>query len=88
MHDVIKVADMVLERGHIPFIPHLTHFWHFLSPKPWETWMEIDEVILLRCDSVLRLFGESVGADREVELALKNSIRVYYNLHDIPDDWE
>lgn len=79
----IDAGDKVLEKGHIPFVPHLSHFWHFISPKPWETWMKIDKEWILFCDAILRLPGESKGADIEVEYAQSMGIPIYYSLEDI-----
>jgi len=80
----LMVADEVLKKGHIPFCPCLTHFWHFLSPKPWEVWLEIDSAILERCDALLRLDGDSEGADREVGQARYLGIPIYYSLEEVP----
>jgi len=80
----IEVADILLARGHIPFIPHLTHFWHFISPKTHREWMEIDKAILERCDAVLRLDGESRGADEEVAHAEKMGLKIYWSLEEVP----
>ena len=84
VHNVIKVADMLLEMGHIPFVPHLTHFWHCVSPKPWDVWLKIDKEVLRRCDAVLRVTGDSKGADLEVEYAKEIKLPVYYNIYDLP----
>ncbi len=80
-----EIGDKVLAKGHIPFIPHLSHFWHFLSPKSYEEWLKIDSAMIPRCDALLRVNGESKGADREVEIAKEKGIPVYYSLEDIPD---
>lgn len=80
-----EIGDKILVRGHIPFVPHLTHFWHYLSPKSWEEWLKIDSVIVGKCDALLRIGGESKGADMEVEIAKSKGILVYYNICDIPD---
>jgi len=79
----LLVADELLEMGYIPFPPCLSHFWHFVSPKSWHTWLDIDKEILKRCDAVLRLEGESVGADMEVELADELGIPVYYSIEEM-----
>ena len=79
----ILIADQVLERGHVPYVPHLTHFWHLLVPHTWETWLALDLEWLRDCDVVLRLPGESVGADLEVAEALKLGIRVVYRIEDL-----
>ena len=80
-----EVGDKILTKGHIPFVPHLTHFWHFISPKSWEEWMKIDTAIVKRCDALLRVNGKSIGADMEVTVALDAGIPVYYSLEEIPN---
>ena len=80
-----EVGNELLERGCIPFIPHLSLFWHFAFPKSWGTWMKIDLEILSRCDGILRIRGESIGADKEVRLADKLGIPIYYSLEEIKD---
>jgi hypothetical protein len=79
----IDAADILLARGYIPFVPHLTHFWHFISPKSHRKWIEIDKVILERCDAVLRLDGESVGADEEVAHAEKLGKPIYWSIDEL-----
>ena len=29
-------------RLHAPFVPHGTHFWHMLFPRPYEFWLDLD----------------------------------------------
>ena len=84
VRNAILAGDKLLEMGHIPFIPHLAHFWHYLSPKPWEVWLKIDQDWLRVCDALLRLPGESKGADREVILARSLGKPVYYSFEEIP----
>jgi len=79
-------GNKILGKGHTPFIPHLTHLWHLLSPKPWETWLQIDLALLSVCDAVLRLDGESRGADIEVKYAKRLNIPIYTSLEDIPNE--
>ncbi len=79
-----EIGDKILAKGHIPFVPHLSHFWHFISPKSYEEWLRIDSAIVPRCDALLRVDGKSPGADIEVDIALQHEIPVYYSLDDIP----
>lgn len=81
--EAINVADHVLRFNMIPYIPHLTHFWHLTSPKRYEEWLEYDNVFLLKCDAVLRIPGESNGADKEVALATGNKIPVFYTFNEL-----
>jgi hypothetical protein len=62
-----------------PLIPHLSHFWHTVTPKPYEEWLALDLEYLRRCDVVLRLPGESSGADGEVAFALEHGIPVFHD---------
>lgn len=80
----LEAADILWEWGYFSFIPHLFHQWHSLSPKPEEQWMEMGNAFLVRCDAVLRLPGESPGADKEVKHALELDMPVYYGFEDIP----
>ncbi len=38
----IDVGTTLLRRGYAPFVPHLTMFWHFAHPQPYETWLDYD----------------------------------------------
>jgi len=42
------------------------------------------ERLLAHCDAVLRLPGESTGADQDVAIATERGLPVYYRLEDIP----
>ena len=84
VRNAITAADQLLAAGHHPYIPHLTHFWHLVSPRPWEDWLKYDIEWLSVCDCVLRLPGESEGADIEVYNAELWCIPVYTNIKDIP----
>jgi hypothetical protein len=77
------VADELVRLGFVPFPPLFSHFWHFLSPKPYETWITLDREWVLRCDCLLRMGGESGGADAEVDLAAENKIPVFYSIDDL-----
>ena len=78
-------GDMLLLKGHIPVIPHLSHLWHLISPHSWETWMEISLALLTVCDAVLRLDGESNGADLEIAQAKEDCMVIYFSLEEVPD---
>lgn len=75
----IEIADDLVRWGFAPFVPHLTLFWSFLFPHELSFWYRFDNLWLKKCDILLRLPGESVGADNEVELAKMNGLRVYYS---------
>jgi nucleoside 2-deoxyribosyltransferase len=71
----IGVGDDLLAEGDVvPLVPHLTLLWHFVRPRPIDDWYTYDIALLARCDAVLRLPGDSVGADAEIEFALATGI--------------
>ena len=79
----IEVGNALLDRGFVPFIPHLTHFWHLLCPHEYDEWMRYDEQWLRACDCLYRIAGESNGSDIEVEVASTIFIiPVFYTLDD------
>ncbi len=50
-----------------------------------EIFHPIAERLLEKCDAVLRVGGESKGADLMVEVARKNMLQVYTSLEEIPE---
>jgi hypothetical protein len=40
--------------------------------------------LLTKCDAVLRLEGESKGADQDVQIAKELGLKIYYKLEDVP----
>jgi len=79
----MDVANELMDLGFNPFIPLLYHFQHIINPRPYEDWIKFDLEWLSKCDCVLRLIGESSGADDEVAKAKELGIPVYYNIGDV-----
>lgn len=84
VHDTILAAQRLWDTGlMVPVVPHLTHLWHLIAPQPYERWLEYDNELLARCDALYRLPGESAGADKEVERAVKHlGIPVFHRSSD------
>jgi len=76
----LDAANELITEGFAPFAPLLFHFQHMIHPQGHETWLELDVEWLSVCDGVLRLLGESSGADMEVEFARSNEIPVFYTI--------
>jgi hypothetical protein len=49
-------------------------------PRPYEDWTKLDLEWVKVCDGLLRLEGESSGADAEIEFAKQLSIPVFYGI--------
>ena len=73
----------LLDLGFIPFAPLHSHFLHMFHPKSYDAWMEVDYEWINVCDCILRLPGESHGADLEVLHAHNIGIPVFYSIHDL-----
>jgi hypothetical protein len=71
----IRYADRLRAEGHTPVIPHLNCFWAAICPGvPYEEWMRMDLEMVLRCNLLIRLPGESPGAEREYACAAEHNI--------------
>lgn len=81
----MDITNDLINLGFAPYCPHLTHFLHLNQFQPYEKWLEIDLEYLKICDAILRLPGESKGADLEVSFAVKNKIPVFYSSKAISD---
>jgi hypothetical protein len=82
----------VFRLGHIPMIGEwvalpLLHLSGSTRPGD-DKWNEIQYPVahrlLEKCDAVLRLEGESAGADNDVKIAKQRGLKIYYRLEDIP----
>ena len=81
----IDVAD----KGHLPYIPHLTHFIHLYGKKilSYEYYIKADSEWLKDCDAILyyhHKIGDSKGADNELKLAIDSGKTVFFSVYDIP----
>lgn len=73
----------LMELGFTPFVPHLYHLWHTITPRGYEDWMTLCLSWLETCDAVLRLPGDSKGADREVARAGELGIPVFHDIRSL-----
>jgi len=87
----IDTALVLYEKGHQPYIPHLTHY---IAERAEETGTHIDHhewvndwdgPWLTVCDALL-LIGESPGAIQELEMAKRQGKQIFYgDAASIPD---
>jgi hypothetical protein len=73
----------LIQLGFAPYAPLYSHYLHLRRPQPYETWTKLDMIWVLKCDCLLRLPGESSGADAEVKFALENNVPVYYSIDEL-----
>lgn len=74
----IEAAHRIMDMGHAPVVPLLSHFLHLHKPRPYDDWLCVDLALIEKVDIVLRLPGESKGADMEVDKALRLCIPVAF----------
>ncbi len=79
----ITTAHELMNLGFAVYLPLLCHFQHTVIPRPYEDWMKQDLEWLSACDVLLRLSGESKGADREVEYAKEHNIPVKHSIEEL-----
>ena len=76
----LQAANELMDLGFTPFIPLLSHFQHIVFPRPYQDWIKNDLEWLRVCDAVLRLPGESAGADVECNEAVKLGIPIWHDI--------
>ena len=80
----IDAGNVLMDMGHVPFVPLLAHFQPMVHPRSYQDWIDYDLAWIDRCDALVRIRpkvdGEeltSSGADIEEEHANKVGIPVY-----------
>jgi hypothetical protein len=81
----VRAGLELMKAGLNVFSPHLSWFADLFDDNPpnYERWISLDFDILSRCDALLRIPGESPGADREVDFAMSHNIPVFYTVSDV-----
>jgi hypothetical protein len=69
--------------GFYPYAPLLHHYQEIIHPRSYADWMQFDLHWLSKCDAMIRLPGESIGADMEVLFARENKIPIFYSIKDL-----
>lgn len=70
-----RLLDM---SGIAPYLPHLNFFCALSKRRETHIWLEQDKEWLACCDALLRLPGESRGAEIEIAEAHRLHIPVFY----------
>ena len=78
----VKAGIELIEAGHAPYIPHLSHYIELQSKQDYDVWMEVGLKWLMVSDAMIRLSGESSGADVEALFAKTHEIPIYCSVED------
>lgn len=82
IHEAIGDYVTLIKLGYVPLCPQLSVFCELLYPGQvsYSDWMTLDRSYIDTCDVVLRLPGNSVGADKECCYAEDNDKTVFYGM--------
>lgn len=81
----IDVFIKLLDAGFTPFSPLLVHFIEIQYERDYDVWLQYGLEWMKICDCVLRLPGESKGADAEVKMAGELGIPVFDSIEELQD---
>ena len=87
-----EAAWPIFEKGHVPMIGEWVALplWHMAGGREvgdalYERVLHPTAARLLEhCDAVLRLPGESKGADNDVAIARRRGLQIYFGIEEIP----
>jgi len=73
----------LMDSGLAPFAPLYSHFQHMAHPRAYDKWLSIDMEWVAVCDCILRIGGESLGADKEVVFMKSINKPVFYSVDEL-----
>jgi len=83
VYNALRMWHVLWEAGYSPFCPHLSLLLHLHQTRPYADWLDYDMDWLACCDAMLRLEGESSGADKEAAAMARMGRSVYTNVADL-----
>ncbi len=92
LHRLEAASYPIFQAGHIPMIGEWVALpvWHSAGGQEIgdslydEIFYPVANRLIDRCDAVLRLEGDSSGADNDVRLAKERGLPVFYGVDEIP----
>lgn len=79
----LEIADRLMVKGYCPIPPVLSFLWGVYSPKSHEDWLQHDFSLIRVSDGVLRIKGDSEGADREMDFAVRHDVPVFLSEYEL-----
>ena len=76
----VETGNKIINLGYTVFVPHLLYPLNERIERSYEYWMMTCLDWLKICDFLFRIPGESLGADLEVEFALRLGMPVLHDL--------
>lgn len=79
---VLGVAENLLSKGYVPFVPHLAIEWEKMFSHDPKVWLQYDIMILKRMDALL-VTSESSGVEQEIDFCREHGIPVLYSVDEL-----
>ena len=79
----MDAAALLMANGFHPFVPHLYTLLEMVHHQDYDRWLALDFAFVERCHALLRLPGESKGADLEVAHAKELGRPVFYTIESL-----
>lgn len=84
----LDMVDKLMDLGFAPFAPLYSHFQHMAHPRHYTDWINVDLEWVKACDCLLRLPGESSGAEGEIKHAIELGLPIFYTVGDLVNYYE
>jgi hypothetical protein len=84
IHKAIEAAEHVLYQTEnwLPFVPHLFHLWHLVSPQAYEFWMKMDREWMQTCHAVVMVGDMSEGVKRDLNEGSDMGLPVFLTIQE------
>ncbi len=84
----INAMKLLNDNGYVPFCPMLDTLYAITFPETtYEQYLDYDFQVIMRCDALFRIPGESKGADLEIEFAHSMGIPVFTDFKEL-ENWK
>lgn len=79
----MSTGEALMRLGFSFIMPQLCFYFAVHYPHSWKEWLELNKPLVLKSDGLIRLDGESEGADLEVSWATEAGIPVFRAVSEI-----
>jgi len=83
MRNMIDACEEVWKLGCFAYGAFLNIMWEVVYPKTEGEYLKHDIAWMKKCDIAWRIPGESKGADKEIDKAIKAGIPIVYSLKEL-----
>lgn len=84
----VRWSSICQNNGCDAYLPQLSVLQEMIEPQLYEYWINLGLNMLSRCDGLIRLSGDSPGADREVEYAKELGLPIIGDASALGDEWD